>query len=981
MVIVRAIFDYNGSSDHKIQFVKGDTFELVDDRDPNWWHVTLPRRQEQELPEHIYVPATYVEKYEDENIPDLPPPPSDAELASISSENLLKNEPMPKKEDPKSDWMSHEDGNGKTYYFNVKTQISQWKKPDELQTPPIRRRVSEPGQRGEVRREEQHYASLLPKGTSSKELRKTVNAGAANSSYSNISHDNTSPYYANLGKGREEYRGENKRPEKPLKLHQTAGQTTCNENTRRDRKHSSPSASPVNTGPMSPTFTPSPVNGSTPKEMFMRQGQREPSPRPYSVAVTSESTPLTPTRRVKRQLSDHQLSAAASTERPAHSARVRTGKKNSFKSRQLSGGEVHDTVVTTSWELGNSAFHDNTVTISAPHPTTIPKVRVFEEIIYENCENAQFTLQQILDGYIEDKIGDDIFYICKNTNEKWKLVRNPGEDKIHYFNPLTGERVWTLPVYQGYSGMDSDSEWSVTGPITDTDTDNEAEFIARYHDYVDMSIDPTFGHDELSSIAENPSHRTLPTKLEKQEEGGQYLQAKSFSLGRVTQAVNRTFSNPTKPKHGKALDKRSKSLSDYGRSPVIKCEGTLKRKITKTPPEVKSVEKSWASFYAILKSNTIYFYKDVKHFKRNEFESACDITNDALVDLEPDKKGIKLIKISKPNGLEMLLRVKAETGVKASTFESWLENLSGCTGTPYTGLKNSLSTSDISHHVGSNGHDTDVDRRSILDCKEITKKDITEFLNKKMKDPTNKSSVQKLLEDQGIDISHLDKSKKKEVLNRLLTSRPSFSDLERKGLIKYTVFGCPLAKLCTRQKVAVPRVLTDCVEAIEYRGLKSGGMYRISGNSASIQKLRFKFDREETVNLKDEEFDINMLTGFLKLFLRELPEPVIPFCQYPIVEQAINGDRNGSYEETLTSLKQVVHDLPEPNKSTFKYIILHLVRVAHEEENQMDEHNLSIIFGPSLLGNHPDRANLLVDLPIQNTAVEKIITNYRTIFK
>ena len=64
MVIVQAIFDYNGSADHKIQFVKGDTFELVDDTDPNWWHVTLPRRQEQEVPEHIYVPATYVEKFE-----------------------------------------------------------------------------------------------------------------------------------------------------------------------------------------------------------------------------------------------------------------------------------------------------------------------------------------------------------------------------------------------------------------------------------------------------------------------------------------------------------------------------------------------------------------------------------------------------------------------------------------------------------------------------------------------------------------------------------------------------------------------------------------------------------------------------------------------------------------------------------------------------------------------------------------------------
>ena len=63
------------------------------------------------------------------------------------------------------------------------------------------------------------------------------------------------------------------------------------------------------------------------------------------------------------------------------------------------------------------------------------------------------------------------------------------------------------------------------------------------------------------------------------------------------------------------------------------------------------------------------------------------------------------------------------------------------------------------------------------------------------------------------------------------------------------------------------------------------------------------------------------------------------------------------------------------------FTTLSCLRVAHEEENQMDEHNLSIIFGPSLLGNFPDKANLLVDLPIQNTAIEKIITNYRTIFK
>ena len=42
-----------------------------------------------------------------------------------------------------------------------------------------------------------------------------------------------------------------------------------------------------------------------------------------------------------------------------------------------------------------------------------------------------------------------------------------------------------------------------------------------------------------------------------------------------------------------------------------------------------------------------------------------------------------------------------------------------------------------------------------------------------------------------------------------------------------------------------------------------------------------------------------------------------------------DGDRSGTREETLNVLKKVVHDLPEPNKSTFKYIILHLVRLVY----------------------------------------------------
>ena len=88
--------------------------------------------------------------------------------------------------------------------------------------------------------------------------------------------------------------------------------------------------------------------------------------------------------------------------------------------------------------------------------------------------------------------------------------------------------------------MDSDSEWSTSGPITDTDTDNEDRFISRHHDYVDLSLNPKsgFGDGELPKVA------TLPSKLEKHDQSGQYS-AKAFSLGRMTQVVQGMLTHVT----------------------------------------------------------------------------------------------------------------------------------------------------------------------------------------------------------------------------------------------------------------------------------------------------------------------------------------------------------------------------------------------------------------------------------------------------
>ena len=54
-----------------------------------------------------------------------------------------------------------------------------------------------------------------------------------------------------------------------------------------------------------------------------------------------------------------------------------------------------------------------------------------------------------------------------------------------------------------------------------------------------------------------------------------------------------------------------------------------------------------------------------------------------------------------------------------------------------------------------------------------------------------------------------------------------------------SVFGCELHKLCEREGTNVPKFLVKFMEHIEQNGLEVVGIYRLSGNAASVTKLRY----------------------------------------------------------------------------------------------------------------------------------------------
>ncbi|ROK31101.1 Rho GTPase-activating protein 15 [Anabarilius grahami] len=229
--------------------------------------------------------------------------------------------------------------------------------------------------------------------------------------------------------------------------------------------------------------------------------------------------------------------------------------------------------------------------------------------------------------------------------------------------------------------------------------------------------------------------------------------------------------------------------------------------------------------------------------------------------------------------------------------------------------------------------------------------------------------------------SYTENSERKRVksrLKKLILRRPPLQTLQEKGLIKDQVFGCGLELLCEREKCTVPQFVKKCTEAVERRGLETDGIYRVSGNLAVIQKLRFAVNHER-LDLDDPQWeDIHVITGALKLFFRELPEPLIP---YGFFHDIIETVKISDYLDKVDRLKLLVISMPPPNHDTLSHMIRHLKRVMeNSDSNRMTTQNIGIVFGPTLMRPENECGNMAINMVYQNQAIELLLSEYERIF-
>lgn len=219
------------------------------------------------------------------------------------------------------------------------------------------------------------------------------------------------------------------------------------------------------------------------------------------------------------------------------------------------------------------------------------------------------------------------------------------------------------------------------------------------------------------------------------------------------------------------------------------------------------------------------------------------------------------------------------------------------------------------------------------------------------------------------------------------------------------LFGIDFSQAAKNSPDGIPFIIKKCTSEIESRALNIKGIYRVNGAKSRVEKLCQAFENgKDLVELSDlSPHDIG---NVLKLYLRQLPEPLILYrhyndfiglakeCQRVIVEEvdkrqnsptAVKEAPSVELNRVMFKIRDLLRQLPTANYRTLHYLIAHLNRVTEQaEENKMTASNLGIIFGPTLVKPRQTDAEVslssLVDYPYQALMVELLVRHFHMIF-
>ncbi|KAF3843864.1 hypothetical protein F7725_002713 [Dissostichus mawsoni] len=366
--------------------------------------------------------------------------------------------------------------------------------------------------------------------------------------------------------------------------------------------------------------------------------------------------------------------------------------------------------------------------------------------------------------------------------------------------------------------------------------------------------------------------------------------------------------------------------SDLQQNPELK--GDLLN-VAKISDGGKKQRKNWTGMWSELTSDQLLLHKERQQEAGMKAGGKTDVVQlcGAVIEWTPDKSSRKnVFQITTHTGSEYLLQAESY-----STASKWFDGIKKTVdSSSKLPLRRSNSSEFPPRHSSLPGHgstSTNTKQRN-----PVHRRSINMFVSSKLKHSTS------------------DSADKNGVKNRL-----------KKFIIRHRVFGCHLLTLCEREGSTVPSFVQLCLDAIEKRGMDVDGIYRVSGNLSTVQKLRFIVDQEEALDLDHSQWeDVHVVTGALKMFFRELPEPLFPFRAFQPFVEAVS-------ESQLTSECIKIKDSRQKSPGVLQ---------AEPDVHAGHRHRVRAHADVARAG----RGNMAVNMVYQNQIIEFILIESRDIF-
>ncbi|XP_030406073.1 rho GTPase-activating protein 12 isoform X8 [Gopherus evgoodei] len=604
--------------------------------------------------------------------------------------------------------------------------------------------------------------------------------------------------------------------------------------------------------------------------------------------------------------------------------------KTSFSHEQScdSAGESSEKVHQDS-ESGDELSSSSTEQVQ---PTTPPSQGRPDSPVYANLQELKISQSALPPLPTSSAI---------QINGEWETHKDT-TGRCYYYNRGTQERTWKPP------------RWTRDASINKGDSQNQAD--QEWIKHVDEQGRPYYySADGSRSEWELPKCNASPQQ--------QREIIKSRSLDRrlqepivLTKWRHSTIVLDTNDKEFPAASKPNCPENESSpSSPKHQTTGQEKYgllNVTKITENGKKVRKNWMSSWAVLQGSSLLFTKTqgtgTSWFGVNQSkpEFTVDLRGSVIDWASKDKSSKKnVIELKTRQGTELLIQSDNDVFIN-----EWFKVLS------YT-ISNQAVESDEAFED------------DVPDSPGVEKQD-------KEKDHKDSKKLRSMKISSSMDSSEQKKTKTK--LKKFLTRRPTLQAVREKGYIKDQVFGSNLTSLCQRENSSVPKFVKLCIEHVEEHGLDVDGLYRVSGNLAVIQKLRFAVNHDEKLDLNDSKWeDIHVITGALKMFFRELPEPLFTYNHFNDFVNAIKQEPR----QRVHALKDLIKQLPKPNQDTMQILFRHLKRVVENgEKNRMTYQSVAIVFGPTLLKPEKETGNIAVHTVYQNQIVELILLELNSIF-